>query len=137
MVASLLTMAGLDWSVPDSTTLCRRQETLAVQIPCRRADWPLNLLVDSTGIKFLGDGEWQARKPGARGRRRWRKVHPAMDMAASDIRAVEFTPGSDGDSPVLPDTAPACTFITLATLGSVVRGSPRLFFPPSDTAGDR
>ena len=56
MVASLLKMAGLDWAVPDYTTLCRRQKTLAVQIPCRRVDGPLNLLVDSTGIKFLSDG---------------------------------------------------------------------------------
>lgn len=46
MVASLLKMAGLDWAVPDYTTLCRRQKTLAVQIPYRRADGPLNLLVD-------------------------------------------------------------------------------------------
>ena len=55
MVASLLKLADLDWAVPDYTTLCRRQKTLAVQIPYRRADGPLNLLVDSTGIKFLGD----------------------------------------------------------------------------------
>ena len=103
MVASLLKMAGLDWAVPDYTTLCRRQRTLAVQIPYRRADGPLNLLVDSTGIKFLGDGEWQARKHGVQGRRQWRKVHLAMDTATSDIRAVEFTPSSDGDSPVLPE----------------------------------
>ena len=103
MVASLLKMANLDWAVPDYTTLCRRQKTLAVQIPYRRADGPLNLLVDSTGIKFLGDGEWQARKHGVQGRRQWRKVHLAMDTATSDIRAVEFTPSSDGDSPVLPD----------------------------------
>ena len=103
MVASLLKMAGLDWEVPDYTTLCRRQKTLAVQIPYRRADGPLNLLVDSTGIKFLGDGEWQARKHGVQGRRQWRKVHLAMDTATSDIRAVEFTSSSDGDSPVLPD----------------------------------
>ena len=46
MVASLLKMAGLDWTVPDYTTLCRRQKTLAFQIPFRRADGPLNLLVD-------------------------------------------------------------------------------------------
>ena len=97
MVASLLKMADPDWSVPDCTTLCRRQKTLAVQIPCRRADGPSNLLVDSTGIKFLGDGEWQARKHGVQGRRQWRKVHLAVDTATSDIRAVEFTPGSDGD----------------------------------------
>jgi hypothetical protein len=76
---------------------------LAVQITYRRADGPLNLLVDSTGIKFLGDGEWQARKHGDQGRRQWRKVHLAMDTATSDIRAVEFTSSSDGDSPVLPE----------------------------------
>ena len=103
MVASLLHLAGLDWPVPDYSTLCRRQKTLKVQIPYRRADGPVNLLVDSTGIKFLGDGEWQARKHGVQGRRQWRKVHLAMDTATSDIRAVEFTPSREGDSPVLPD----------------------------------
>jgi hypothetical protein len=103
MVASLLKLANLNWSVPDHTTLCRRQKTLAVQIPYRRAAGPLNLLVDSTGIKFLGDGEWQARKHGPQGRREWRKVHLAMSTATSDIRAVEFTPSSNGDSPVLPE----------------------------------
>ena len=103
MAASLLRLAGLDWPVPDYSTLSRRQKTLKVQIPYRRADGPLNLLIDSTGIKFLGDGEWQARRHGAQGRRQWRKVHLAMDTATSDIRAVEFTPGRDGDSPILPD----------------------------------
>lgn len=103
MVAGLLQQAGLDWPVPDASTLCRRQKTLAVQIPYRRADGPLNLLVDSTGIKFLGDCEWQARKHGVQGRRQWQKVHLAMDPATSDIRAVEFTPSRDGDSPVLPE----------------------------------
>ena len=67
MVASLLKMADLDWTVPDYSTLCRRQKTLVVQIPYRRADGPLNLLVDSTGIKVPGDGAWQARKPGVQG----------------------------------------------------------------------
>ena len=106
MMASLLNMVGVDWAVPDYTTLCRRQKTLAVQIPYCRADGPLNLLVDSTGIKFLGDGEWQARKRGVQGRCQWRKVHLAMDTATSDIRAVEFTPSSDGDSPELLDQMP-------------------------------
>ncbi len=57
---------------------------------------------DSTDIKFLGDGEWQARKHGVQGRRQWRKVHLAMDTATSDIRAVN-SPSNDGDSPVLPE----------------------------------
>ena len=101
-MASLLNVAGLDWAVPDYTTLCRRQKTLAVQIPYRRADGPLNLPVDSTGIRFPVDGAWQARKLGVPGRRQGRKIYLAMDTATSDIRAVEFTPSSDGDSPVLP-----------------------------------
>jgi hypothetical protein len=103
MMANLQKFANLDWTEPDYTTLCRRQNTLVVQIPYRRADGPLNLLVDSTRIKFLGDGEWQARKHGVRGQRQWREVHLAMDTATSDIRAVEFTTSSDGDRPVLPE----------------------------------
>ena len=103
MVASILKMAGLDWPVPDFSTLSRRQGSLVVDIPHRRATGPLNLLVDSTGIKFLGDGEWLARKHGTHRRRQYRKVHLAMDTATGDIRAVEFTSSREGDSPVLPD----------------------------------
>ena len=132
MVASLLKLAGLDWPVPDFSTLCRRQKTLAVQVPYRRADGPLNLLVESTGIKFLGDGEWQARKHGSQLRRQWRKVHLAMDPATSDIRAVEFTPSRDGDSPVLPDLLgqipddePIGTVIADGALGSARSGLKR------------
>jgi len=50
MVASLLKLVGLDWPVPDFSTLCRRQKTLAVQVPYRRANGPLNLLVPSRDI---------------------------------------------------------------------------------------
>ena len=69
VVGSLLRRAGLDGAVPDYSTLCRRQKTLAVQLPHRRAGGLLNLLVDSTGIAFLGAGERQARKHGVQGRR--------------------------------------------------------------------
>jgi len=55
MVSSILKMAGLDWPVPDFSTLSRRQKTITVQLSFRRAKGPLNLLVDSTGIKFLGE----------------------------------------------------------------------------------
>lgn len=103
MVASLLRLAGLDWPVPDYSTLCRRQKTVSIQIPFRRAAGDLNLLIDSTGVKMRGEGEWQVRRHGPGRRRQWRKVHLAMDVATGDIRAVEFTSNSEGDSPVLPD----------------------------------
>lgn len=92
MLASLLRMAGLDWPTSDVMMLCRRQKALAVQVPYRRADDPLNLQVDSTGIKFFDDDEQQGRKHGLQGRRQSRKVHLAMGPATSDIRAVEFIP---------------------------------------------
>ena len=50
MVASLLKLAGLDWPVPDFSTLCRRQKTPAAQVPYRRADSPINLLMPSRDI---------------------------------------------------------------------------------------
>ena len=103
MVQSLLRLSGLDWPVPDFSTLCRRQKTVSIQIPFRRAGGDLNLLVDSTGVKMRGDGEWQVRKHGHSRRRQWRKVHLAMDTATGDIRGVEFTSSQTGDSPVLPD----------------------------------
>lgn len=57
-VESLLRLIGLDWAVPDFSTLSRRQKTLKVNIPCRGSDGPLHLLVDSTGITVEGEGEW-------------------------------------------------------------------------------
>ncbi len=58
MVESLLKQAVLDWPVPDFSTVSRRQKTLNVVIPYRSCDGGLHLLVDSTGIKMLGEGEW-------------------------------------------------------------------------------
>lgn len=63
----------------------------------------LHLLVDSTGIKMMGEGEWKTRKHGASYRRQWRKVHIGIDAETLDIRAIEVTTDAIGDAPVLPD----------------------------------
>ena len=55
-VESLLRLIGLDWTVPDFSTLCRRQKTLKVDIPYYGSQGPLHLLIDSTGIKVEGEG---------------------------------------------------------------------------------
>jgi hypothetical protein len=54
-VASLLKLAGLNWSVPDFSPLCRRQKTLSVAIPYKGSTGPLHLLIDNTGIKAEGE----------------------------------------------------------------------------------
>ena len=102
-VESLLRLVGLDWTVPDFSTLSRRQKTLAVTIPYRGSKGPLHLLIDSTGIKVEGEGEWHARKHGGPTRRVWRKIHLGIDEQTLDVRAVEVTGSHIGDAPVLPD----------------------------------
>ena len=100
-VESLLRLVGLDWTVPDVSTLSRRQKTLAVNIPYRGSKGPLHLLIDSTGIKV--EGEWHARKHGGPKRRIWRKIHLGIDEETLEVRAVEITGSHIGDAPVLPD----------------------------------
>lgn len=102
-VESLLRLVGLNWTVPDFSTLSRRQKTLAVNIPYRGSKGPLHLLIDSTGIKVEGEGEWHARKHGGPKRRVWRKIHLGIDEETLEIRAVEMTGSQIGDAPVLPD----------------------------------
>lgn len=100
---SLLRLVGMDWDVPDFSPLCRRQKTLNVSIPYRGGTGPLNLLIDSTGIKAEGEGEWNAGKHGGPKRRIWRKIHIAIDEETLEVRAVEVTGDNIGDAPVLPD----------------------------------
>lgn len=102
-VASLLKLAGLNWPVPDFSTLCRRQKTLTVRLPYRGSGGPLHLLIDSTGIKVRGEGEWHARKHGGAKRRVWRKVHLAVDESTLEVRAAQITTSDIGDAPMLAD----------------------------------
>ncbi len=103
MVQSLLRLAKLDWRVPDFSTVCRRQKTLRVELSYQPSKSPLQLLVDSTGIKFLGEGEWKSKKHGAKYRREWRKVHLGIDAQTLEIRAIEMTRNAIGDAPMLPE----------------------------------
>lgn len=102
-VESLLQLICLDWAVPDFSTLSRRQKTLKVNIPFHGSDGPLHLLVDSTGIKVEGEGEWNARKHGGTKRRVWRKIHIGIDEQTLEIRAAEFTTSDVDDAPMLPE----------------------------------
>jgi hypothetical protein len=101
LVVGLLRLAKLDWPVPDFSTLCRRQQDLTVTIPCRSSTGALHLLVDSTGIKAMGEGEWSTRKHGASRPRQWCKVHLGIDAETLEVRAIEVTGSRVGDGPML------------------------------------
>ena len=100
LVQSLLKMAGLPWAAPDYSTVCRRQKGIHVQVHYRPSGNGLHMLADSTGIKFLGEGEWKTKKHGAERRRQWRKVHLGIDAENMQIRAMVVTTNEVGDSPV-------------------------------------
>lgn len=103
LVQSLLNLSGLRWPVPDYSTLCRRQLGLNVQVPYQRSAVGLHLLVDSTGIKFLGEGEWKCKKHGPERHRQWRKLHIAIDAQTLQLRAICVTSNNVSDAAVVPD----------------------------------
>jgi IS5 family transposase len=95
-VRSLFQIMSKDLPVPDHSTLSRRGKTLKVEIP-RKVSGSLNLVLDSTGLKIYGEGEWKVRKHGYSKRRTWRKLHLGADPKNGEIQAVLLTENSVSD----------------------------------------
>lgn len=91
-VQSIFQLAGVHLSVPDYTTLSRRAETLCIPLRVSRKE-VTDMILDSTGVKVFGEGEWKVRKHGWSKRRTWKKIHIGID-SLGEVRAVEVT-GSD------------------------------------------
>ena len=89
-MGSIGTLMGLDIRVPDFSTLSRRANGLSIaqvlsiaQAVRQAGSVPVHLVVDSTGLKIFGEGEWLAQKHKTKGiRRRWRKLHLGLDLAS-------------------------------------------------------
>jgi hypothetical protein len=102
LIGSIMRLLGLDLPVPDHTTLCRRAATLEVPRPrsgnadAGRDAEPVHLLVDSTGLKLCGSGEWLIEKHGTKTRRSWRKFHLGVDANTGQIVAAALT-GCEAD----------------------------------------
>src|ERR1700730_4757297 len=97
LIGSVILLLGLDLAVPDHSTLSRRAETLAVLRAPSNAE-PLHLLVDSTGLKLCGAGEWLVEKHGTQTRRSWRKLHIRMDAGTGEIVAAALTTNDEDDA---------------------------------------
>ena len=90
LIGSVIRLLGLDLAIPDHSTLSRRGETLEVARPKPHME-PIQLLVDSTGLKLSGAGEWLVEKHGTSHRRSWRKLHIGVDAGTGHIAAVMLT----------------------------------------------
>jgi hypothetical protein len=86
-------------SVPDYTTVCRRQGGLPVEVSKRLENGEnLHIGIDSTGLKVYGEGEWKVRKHGWSKHRTWMKMHICIDLDNQEILAVELTGNDEADA---------------------------------------
>lgn len=96
-VRSVFEMLKVSLSVPDHTTLSRRAKGLKVVLP-KKANDHIDIVMDSTGLKVYGEGEWKMRTHGKSKRRTWRKLHIGADPASGEIEAVALTENSVSDA---------------------------------------
>lgn len=105
-VASVSAQSHLAIDIPDYSTLSRRGKRLSVCLTSRKeqgkGDAPTHIIVDSTGVKVYGEGEWKVRQHGWSKRRTWRKIHIAIDEKG-EIKASEVTRNDIHDATVFPD----------------------------------
>jgi uncharacterized protein (DUF4415 family) len=87
---SLSHLLGVALPIPDYSTLNRRAQTLKVVLPTSEKG-PIHAVLDSTGLKVYGEGEWKVRQHGYSKRRTWRKLHLSVDEATSEIEAELLT----------------------------------------------
>jgi hypothetical protein len=99
---SLFEMMKVNVEVPDYTTLCKRAKHLNVSLPTT-APGPIHAVLDSTGLKVFGEGEWKVRKHGYSKRRTWRKLHLSVDSATHEIQAMLLTEASLDDAEATPE----------------------------------
>jgi hypothetical protein len=102
LLHSILQLMGLNLPTPHYSTLCRRRQKLNVVFPVRHKVEPLHLVVDSTGLKLFGEGEWKVRMHGWSRHRTWLRLHLGVDEASGEVRAAQLTPRHRGDKEMLP-----------------------------------
>lgn len=102
MMSSVIDLLGLSLKVPDYSTICRRGKTLAVKLNIKPRSGSRHVLVDSTGIRIFGEGEWKILKHGLEKHQVWRKLHIAMDADTQMILSLKMTSSVSQDCNVLP-----------------------------------
>src|SRR3954452_16674921 len=85
LLRSIGSLLGVGLEIPDHTTFSRRSLGLSLVTEWKQATEPVDVVIDSTGLKVYGAGEWQTEKQGERGRRTWRKLHLAVNPNTIEI----------------------------------------------------
>src|SRR6266849_3200855 len=101
-LSSVVELMKLTLPIPDYSTVSRRQGTLQVRLPVGSGSSPRHVVIDATGLKVYGAGEWHVWKHRLGRRRTWRKLHLVIDEMTKEILAVEPTESRVHDSQQLP-----------------------------------
>jgi IS5 family transposase len=99
---SLIELHQLGIPTPDYSTLCRRAKALTVCLGAKSSKAPRHILIDSTGVQVLGEGEWKRLKHGESRCQVWKKLHIALDAGSLDIVALDVTDSVRLDGNYLP-----------------------------------
>ena len=143
-MTSIFGRLGVGLTAPDHTTLSRRGQHLALALRRARPGTSLHLIVDSTGLSIVGDGEWAAATHGGRGRRGWRKLHLGVDGSRVVVACALTEPTADDaitgislvaevDGHLTRVTADPA-YDTLACYGAAGARGARVVVPPTKTA---
>jgi len=140
---SVLSLMALDLEAPDHTTVSRRSQQVDVGLRLAATKGRLHLIVDSTGLSIIGEGEWAAVKHGGRGKRAWKKLHLGVDRSGAIVAEV-LTDGDAHDSNTALDlideiddiasfTADAA-YDTIANYDAAAARGAKVIVPPRKTA---
>ncbi|MBV9034767.1 MAG: IS5 family transposase [Acidobacteriaceae bacterium] len=149
LLRSIATRLGVMLAIPDHTTFSRRSASLSLPTSLTPSREPMHVVLDSTGLKVYGAGEWQREKHGVRSRRSWRKLHLAVNPDSGEILASELTSNEVGDmtmvTPLLNQVQSPITSVTAdgaydgepvyhAIAARQPDSSPAVIIPPRATA---
>lgn len=145
LTQSLFTLANLALPVPNYSTLSRRQASVEVTLPRTRVVEPVHLVVDSSGLKVYGEGEWKVRKHGWSKRRTWCAIHIGVDAVTQEVLACVMSEHGGGDAAILPDVLAEVNeplqavgadgaYDTMGCYGTVEGYGARAIIPPRDNA---
>ena len=141
---SVLALMRTDLEAPDHTTLSRRSQHLDLALDRLPAQRPVHLIVDSTGLSIVGEGDWAAAKHGNRGKRGWKKLHFGVDRSGVIVAQAVTEPTADDattgislieqvDGDIASVTADAA-YDTIAFYEAACARGARVVVPPAKTA---
>lgn len=119
--------------IPHYSRLSRRAKDLEIEISRMKKEGkkPTDLVIDSTGLKVYGEGEWKTRIHGKDKRRTWRKYHVSVDPNTHEVVAQELNPQEQSLESIIKHNNPSFTQLIHKTFFTAHQYAAFVFFHSS------